>query len=228
MVSMYFKDGLYIIRDGWYLLDDMHCANEQPLGSRGRSLNLSCNDNRRVNNSCMDGVGRGFWRGEFYRTRLWCRSSFGPTPSTPRLGLFLSNSCPLCVSHVHTSVAACVVMGWTVAAYLTPLFLLWYLRLTPCIYHNIIITAVFISVTSFVLIIKDSPSWIIVGFVTILCNVWARRVLSYHILLQLLLSIYFRLVGLYFCSRPMRRIPSVERPNCNVRQRRLDMLYHYT
>ena len=43
-------------------IGDRHCADVQPLGSRGRSLtvNFSCHGNRRAQHDCRGGVGRIF------------------------------------------------------------------------------------------------------------------------------------------------------------------------
>ena len=61
--------------------------------------------------------------------------------------LFLSYH--IYVSHVHTSVVAsesgCFVVGWTVAAFMISSFRRWYIRLTPSVHRNILISVLFIS-----------------------------------------------------------------------------------
>ena len=48
----------------------------------------------------------------------------------------------------------CVVIGWTVAASLISSFILCSLRLTPCIHRNILISVLFISISSFFFIVQ--------------------------------------------------------------------------
>ena len=62
----------------------------------------------------------------------------------------------------------CVAIGWTVAASLISSFLLCSLRLTPCIHRNILISVLFISISSFFFIVQHSAPYVIVGFITVL------------------------------------------------------------
>ena len=62
----------------------------------------------------------------------------------------------------------CVVIGWTVAASLISSFLLYSLRLTPCIHRNILISVLFTSISSFFFIVQHSAPYVIVGLITVL------------------------------------------------------------
>ena len=54
----------------------------------------------------------------------------------------------------------CVAIGWTVATSLISSFLLCSLRLTPCIHRNILISVLFISISSFFFIVQHSAPYI--------------------------------------------------------------------
>ena len=91
----------------------------------------------------------------------------------PCPALFLSYGYRLYVWHVHTSVVAsalimCAVISWTVAASLISSFLLCSLRLTPCVHRNILMSVLFISISSFFFIVQHSAPYVIVGFITVL------------------------------------------------------------
>ena len=62
----------------------------------------------------------------------------------------------------------CVVIGWTVAASLISSFRLCSLRLTPCIHSNILISFLFISISSFFFIVQHAAPYVIVGLVIVL------------------------------------------------------------
>ena len=62
----------------------------------------------------------------------------------------------------------CDAIGWTVAASLISPFLLCSLRLTPCIHRNILISVLFISISSFFFIVQHSVPYVIVGLITVL------------------------------------------------------------
>ena len=95
----------------------------------------------------------------------------GLTPSTSMpstvLVIWLSSlhlTCPYQRSHFCIR---CVVISWTVAASLISSFLLWSLGLTPCIHRHILISIVFISISSF-FIVQHSAPYVIAGFITVL------------------------------------------------------------
>ena len=62
----------------------------------------------------------------------------------------------------------CVVISRTVAASLISSSLLWFLRLTSCIHHIILISVLVFSTSSFFFIVQHSTPYVIVGFRTVL------------------------------------------------------------
>ena len=96
----------------------------------------------------------------------------GLTPSTSMSNtvvvLWLSSLRLTCPYQRSRFCIRCVAIGWTVAASLISLFLLCSLRLTPCIHRNILISVLFISISSFFFIVLHSAPYVIVGFITVL------------------------------------------------------------
>ena len=96
----------------------------------------------------------------------------GLTPSTTMsitvLVVWLSYLRLTCAYQRSRFCIRCVDIGWTVAASLISSFLLYSLRLTPCIHSNILTSVLFVSISSFVFIVQHSALYIIVGFITVL------------------------------------------------------------
>ena len=96
----------------------------------------------------------------------------GLTPSTSMsstvLVIWLSSLRLTCPYQRSRFCIRCVAIGWTVAASLISSFLLCSLRLTPCIHRNILISVLFISISSFFFIVQHSAPYVIVGFITVL------------------------------------------------------------
>ena len=98
--------------------------------------------------------------------------SLGLTPSTSMsntvLVIWLSSLRLTCPYQRSRFCIRCVTIGWTVAASLISSFLLCSLRSTPCIHRNILISVLFISISSFFFIVQHSTPYVIVGFITVL------------------------------------------------------------
>ena len=96
----------------------------------------------------------------------------GITPSTSMsntvLVIWLSSLRLTCPYQRSRFCIRCVAIGWTVAASLISSFLLCSIRLTPCIHRNILISDVFISISSFFISVQHSAPYVIVGFITVL------------------------------------------------------------
>ena len=71
------------------------------------------------------------------------------TMSSTDLVVWLSSLRLTCPYQRSRYCIRCVAIGWTVAASLISSFLLCSLRLTPCIHRNIVISVLFISISSF-------------------------------------------------------------------------------
>ena len=91
----------------------------------------------------------------------------GITPSTTMsstvLVVWLSSRRLTCPYQRSRFCIRCVAIGWTVAASLISSFLLCSLMLTPCIHRNILISVLFISISSFFFIVQHSAQYSIVG-----------------------------------------------------------------
>ena len=89
----------------------------------------------------------------------------GRTPSTSMsstaLVIWLSSLRLTCPYQRSRFCIRCVVIGWTVAALLITSFLMWSLRLTPCIHSNILISVSLISISSFFFIVQHSVPYVI-------------------------------------------------------------------
>ena len=96
----------------------------------------------------------------------------GLTPSTSMSNtvrvIWLSSLRLTCPYQRSRFCIRCVAIGWTVAASLISSFLLCSLRITPCIHRNILISVLFISISSFCFIVQHSAPYVIVGFITVL------------------------------------------------------------
>ena len=96
----------------------------------------------------------------------------GLTPSTAMsstvLVIWLSSLRLTCPHQRSRFCIRCVVIGWTVAASLISSFLLCSLRRTHCIQRNILISVLFISISSFFFIVQHSAPYVIVGLITVL------------------------------------------------------------